>query len=112
MRDFTKIIGLRIRTYRNDRELTQEELAEKCCLHPTYIGQVERGEKNASILSVEKIAMGLDIPIEYLFKNIVETAEYDSNAEKILNVISSLDKKEQKKMLQIMETILDFKNAK
>ena len=38
-------IGQRIRNYRLQQKLSQEELAEKCGMHPTYIGQVERGEK-------------------------------------------------------------------
>ena len=42
-------IGQRIRNYRSQQQLSQEELAEKCGLHPTYIGQVERGEKERDI---------------------------------------------------------------
>ena len=49
-------IGKRIRNYRVNQNLSQEKLAEKCGLHPTYIGQVERGEKNATIESIEKIS--------------------------------------------------------
>lgn len=109
MKDLTKLIGLRIRMYRNEKGYTQEELAEKCNLHPTYVGQVERGERNASILSVEKIATGLDVPISDLFKDIPRSAKYDSNAEKILRVISILDKRDQVKMFHIIENVLDLK---
>ncbi len=45
-------LGLRIRYYRKQRGLSQEKLAELCSLHPTYIGQIERGEKNATIESL------------------------------------------------------------
>uniref|UniRef100_UPI0040289E14 helix-turn-helix domain-containing protein n=2 Tax=Eubacteriales incertae sedis TaxID=538999 RepID=UPI0040289E14 len=51
----TKELGKRIRTERIDKKMTQEELAERAGLHPTYIGQVERGEKSLTITSLEKI---------------------------------------------------------
>ena len=38
-------LGIRIRYYRKEKHMTQEKLAEICNLHPTYIGQIERGEK-------------------------------------------------------------------
>ena len=62
-------IGQRIRGYRLQQGLSQEELAEKCGLHPTYIGQVERGEKNATLESISKIAGGLSISLSTLFEN-------------------------------------------
>ena len=51
----TKELGQRIRAERTARKMTQEELAERADLHPTYIGQVERGEKSLTIASLEKI---------------------------------------------------------
>ena len=67
MDNITKLVGTRIRGFRKEKRLSQEELAEKCSLHPTYIGQLERGEKNPTIESVMKIANGLEIPIDQLF---------------------------------------------
>lgn len=61
MDNITKLVGTRIRGFRKEKRLSQEELAEKCSLHPTYIGQLERGEKNPTIESVMKIANGLEI---------------------------------------------------
>ena len=49
----TKELGQRIRAERTARKMTQEELAECADLHPTYIGQVERGEKSLTIASLE-----------------------------------------------------------
>lgn len=68
--DITKELGLRIRYYRKEKQLTQEMLAEICNLHPTYIGQLERGEKNATVESVYRIAKGLNIPISRLLENV------------------------------------------
>ena len=67
MSDIAKIIGQRIRNYRTQKGLSQEKLAELAGCHPTYIGQLERGEKNATLESVEKIASAMDISLSELF---------------------------------------------
>jgi len=58
--------GKNVRQYRIGRGLSQEKLAEKAGLHRTYIGMIERAEKNITLLNVEKIANALDIKIEEL----------------------------------------------
>jgi len=64
---FLQQIGDRIRERRIARKLTQAELAEKCSLHRTFIGSVERGERNVAILSLRKIAKALRVtPAELL----------------------------------------------
>lgn len=63
-------IGKRIRYYRKEKDITQERLAEICNLHPTYIGQLERGEKNATLESIYRIAQGLGLPMSRLLENI------------------------------------------
>ena len=63
-------LGLRIRYYRKQRGLSQEKLAELCSLHPTYIGQIERGEKNATIESLYHIAKGLNISLGELLTHL------------------------------------------
>ncbi len=50
------------------KKLSQEKLAELAECHPTYIGQIERGEKNATVVSIERIANGLGIPLSRLFE--------------------------------------------
>ena len=57
-------IGSRIRSARKSAGMSQEELAEKAGLHNTYIGQLERGEKNATLESIEKVSRALEIPLE------------------------------------------------
>lgn len=74
MSKISKEIEQRLRNYRVQQKLSQEELAERCGLHPTYIGQVERGEKNATIESISKIATGLNISLSTLFENIEDYA--------------------------------------
>ena len=70
MSDIAKILGQRIRNYRTAKGLSQEKLAEISGCHHTYIGQLERGEKNATIESIEKIATALNISLSKLFENL------------------------------------------
>lgn len=66
MSELTKIIGQRVRNYRTEKGLSQEKLAELSGCHPTYIGQVERGEKNATLDSIEKIASAMGVYLNCL----------------------------------------------
>jgi len=54
-----KAFGLKVRMRRFEMEMTQEELAEKSDLHPTYVGSVERGERNISLENIIGIAKAL-----------------------------------------------------
>jgi len=58
--------GDRVRELRKEKELSQEELADKAGLHRTYIGMIERGEKNITLTSIEKIAKALAVSIKEL----------------------------------------------
>jgi len=60
----------RIKFLRKDLWLSQEELANLCKLHRTYIWNIERWEKNLSLENIEKIAIALSVTIEKLFINI------------------------------------------
>jgi transcriptional regulator with XRE-family HTH domain len=103
-------IGQRIRNYRLQQKLSQEELAEKCGLHPTYIGQVERGEKNATIGSISKIASGLNISLSMLFEHIEDYEKNKSNYPSIAySLIQSVSEPNQEKIVEIIQTILELK---
>ena len=57
----------RLRELRLAKGLSQESLAELCGLHRTYVGSVERAERNVSIDNIERLARGLDVKIQDLF---------------------------------------------
>ena len=62
-----KDFGLKVREMRLSQNLTQESLADKACLHRTYIGMIERAEKNITLLNIEKIANALEVSVRNLF---------------------------------------------
>lgn len=103
-------IGQRIRNYRTQQKLSQEELAEKCGLHPTYIGQVERGEKNATLESISKIAAGLSVELSTLFENIEDySSDRTSYPAIAYHLIQSVPEPSQEKLLTILRTAIEIK---
>lgn len=65
--DVKLIFGERVRHLRKSIKLSQEALAEKAGLHRTYIGNVERGEKNISLENIEILSRALGVDIKDLF---------------------------------------------
>lgn len=59
--------GNRVRQLRMERNISQEKLAEYADLHRTYIGMIERGEKNITLKNIEKISKALHVQISELF---------------------------------------------
>lgn len=67
--DIVELFGSKVRHFRKLRQLSQNELAELCELHRTYIGSVERGERNITLVNAEKIAHALSVSLCDLVKN-------------------------------------------
>jgi transcriptional regulator with XRE-family HTH domain len=67
-RAFLRTIGDRIRDRRTALGLTQAELGERCQLHRTFVGSVERGERNVSVLTLRALAAGLRVKVIDLFQ--------------------------------------------
>lgn len=65
-----KKLGERIRTFRKQVGWSQEELAEACGLHRTYVGAVERGERNVSLINIVQFARALQVKPSDLVENI------------------------------------------
>lgn len=108
MSDLSVEIGKRIRSYRLQNGFNQEELAERCGLHPTYIGQVERGEKNATIESISKIANGLYLPLSTLFENIGGHSDNENYPTQAYDLMLSIPIEQQEKLLQILQMIIQM----
>ncbi len=70
MKDSQNILekfGDRLRSLRKEQGLSQEKLAHKADLHRTYIGMIERAEKNITLINIQKIATALNVEIKDLF---------------------------------------------
>ena len=70
-----KVLGERVRLYRRLSGLTQEQLAEKAQLAPTYISDVERGRENISVDALARIAKAAGIELEDFFRRDPRRAE-------------------------------------
>jgi transcriptional regulator with XRE-family HTH domain len=68
--DIVARFGQSIRARRATLDLTQEALAEKAGLHRTYIADIERGTRNISLQSIEKLALALGCSLEALFSEV------------------------------------------
>jgi transcriptional regulator with XRE-family HTH domain len=61
--------GERVRELRKIKGFSQEQLAFNADLHRTYIGMIERAEKNITLVNIAKIANALEVTINELFNN-------------------------------------------
>lgn len=62
--------GEKVRGERLKKGLSQEDLAEKAGVHRTYIGMIERGEKNITLMNIKKVANALELKIDQLLSDL------------------------------------------
>ena len=67
--EILKNFGSKVRQYRELLGLSQEKFAEKANVHRTYIGTVERGETNITLVNVYKLAKALEVNVTQLIKD-------------------------------------------
>ncbi|MBE5872834.1 MAG: helix-turn-helix transcriptional regulator [Lachnospiraceae bacterium] len=111
MSEIATIVGQRLRLRRQELGYSQELTSEKAGLHPTYIGQVERGEKNATIESIEKICIALDFPMENLFNKIIATTPKQQTAQKCYDLIINQPQADQENLYILLEDIIKYRNS-
>jgi transcriptional regulator with XRE-family HTH domain len=66
MQDWWAIFGTNVRRFRQQKKLTQEELAFEAEIDLTYVGGIERGKRNPSLLVMARIADALSVPLPKL----------------------------------------------
>ena len=111
MSDIAKAVGQRIRNYRTQKGLSQEKLAELVGCHPTYIGQLERGEKNATLESIEKISSALQISLSTLFEGIDRISNDARNIPlECYELIAAKTRGEQEQIYKILIEMDVYKN--
>lgn len=104
------IVGERLRHRRKELGYSQEAVSEMAEMHPTYVGQLERGEKNATIESVEKICIALHYPMEVLFEKIVCCDETESIANQCYSLILSRPAAEQEQIYGLLKQLIAYKD--
>ena len=105
MENISVIVGARVRAYRKNKGITQEELAERADLHHTYIGQVERGEKNLTLGSLDKILEALEVSFSDFFEAIGFERDRNKVALLCYDVINGKSEQNQKKIYDILMKI-------
>ncbi len=104
-------IGERIRSFRTEQKLSQEELAFLAEIHPAYIGKVERGEKCPTIETLRKIANGLKIPLHKLIDiDSTTDAEESDSFYRIKNAMKELSPEQMIAVAEIVEKITSMMN--
>ena len=72
VQDPRKALGQRVRMFRHAQNMSQEALADACGLHRTYIGSVERGERNVSLVNIVAISRALGVTPSKLLEGVAE----------------------------------------
>lgn len=110
MSDLSKVIGQRLRSYRLQAGLSQEQVADLAGCHPTYIGQVERGEKNATLESIEKISGALNVPMATLFDKIESTGDFDNNIPlQCYNLLLAKGRQDQENLFNVLLSVEQYR---
>jgi len=70
-----KALGQRIREMRTEQGFSQESFADKCGVHRTFMGTIERGESNLSFQNIAKVAATLGVSLSQLFSDLETHAQ-------------------------------------
>jgi transcriptional regulator with XRE-family HTH domain len=103
--DIQKVIGNRLGDLRRKKGLSQEKLGWKAKLHYTYIGAIERGEKNVSIITIGKIAKGLGISVNEILNISMDVKDADKLKGLILKEIEKSDPEILKVVLELVKEL-------
>lgn len=102
-----KHIGRRIREERTKLRLTQEELSEAAEVNNSYIGQIERGEKNPSLETVVSVAKALGVTVDYLLQEEVSVRP-NALLDELMAVVKDKEPDEIRLILHISRMISDY----
>jgi len=104
-------VGERLRLFRQQLGISQEQLAFKAGITPSYLGQVERGEKSPTIDSLEKVAKALNISLEQVFSKRSEDITELGIMDRIAFELRGRTLAEQEAIYSLMKQVLKFKDG-
>lgn len=99
----SKSFGQKLRILRKSKKLSQEKLAEKANLHPTYIGVIERGEQSPTLDTVEKLAGALHVKEKDFFY--FTSQQEDQIKDQIIACLAGQNHKKLQKTLDILKAL-------
>lgn len=107
--DARQLLGLRIKRIRTELGLSQEELAYRCGMHASHIGFLERGQRNPTLDTLERVALGLNITLSEMldYEKEPESVSYDEVTNKLVSHILALTPEKKKQVLAIIKTFRD-----
>lgn len=99
--DARQLLGERVRAFRKQHGLTQEEMAFRCGMHASHITLLENGNRNPTLETLERLAEGMEIPLTDLldYEKEPQTKCYDETTNKILAYVLKLTAEEKKQVL-------------
>ena len=101
-------IGKKIREYRKERGLTQDELAEKVNLSPNHMRAIERAEKNLTLATLINIANALDVTADMLLCDEIQNG-YRIKTSMLTEKLEKLSPTDRNKILQMVEIMMGEK---
>lgn len=103
--------GLRIRQLRNARSISQEHLALDAGITPAYLGLVERGQRNATVRTIERVCSALGIGLAEFFADADKSVSVDDLDKMLLYQLCRLNDEEKEICLQLLKTALQLRTA-
>lgn len=103
MDDISIKIGNRVKQLRQDKGISQEELALTANLNKSFVGQIERGKKNATVKTIEKICLALNVTLHEFFS--FELDEIDIPSDSLIKISALFKNLNDKQISQVVELI-------
>ena len=98
------ILPNRVRSFRNSKNLTQEQLAERVDIHPTYISRIESGKKLPTLIIICKLADALGLNAYELLMDEVRASSYEYKKKKLISMVNETKSTE-------VDTYMDLLNV-
>lgn len=102
-------IGKNIRQCRQDRRLSQEQLAERVNVSANYIGMIERGEKTPSLETFLALANALETSADRLLCEVLKVG-YQEKSSQLSQQLASLSPKDRQRILAVVDTLIAYSN--